>query len=32
MYLETYYKHQPWNVQIDEIPAKVRVQELQIVD
>jgi hypothetical protein len=31
MYIETYYKHQPGNVQIDETLAKVKVQELQIV-
>jgi len=30
VYLKTYYKHQLRNVQIDETPAKVKAQELQI--
>ncbi len=25
------YKHQPWNVQINETPIKVKVEKLQIV-
>jgi hypothetical protein len=29
VYLETYYKHQPGNVLVDEIPANIKAQGLQ---
>jgi len=31
VYTKTYYKHQPWNVQIDETLAKVKVPKLEII-
>ncbi len=31
VYPETYYNHQPNNVVVDETPAKIKAQELQIV-
>jgi hypothetical protein len=31
VYLVTHYKHQPWNVKIDETLAKVKAPKLEIV-
>jgi hypothetical protein len=28
LYLETYYKHQPWSVAMDETPTNIKAQEL----
>jgi hypothetical protein len=31
VYSETYYSHQPRSIALDEIPTKIKTQELQMV-
>jgi hypothetical protein len=28
VYIETYYRHQPWSVAMDETPTKIKAHEL----